>query len=318
MHLLAMQISALRRPELIPHTLIQHYPWLADEIARRWGDLDLTEYLLSLLVQDETRSSPVMHAAHWNDVVGELMRLSIAYVEIVDKIAETRDVWSNERMVDDSIEFSGYFIRGDAVVLSGSYTMAGYDAGLNTVWPRPTEPKEWSPLMQAAFSGSQVKVELLLEAGADLNETDERACQAIHLAALQGHAKVLACLLGQGADVNAVSDDLGTPLIMAASRGHLAAIDVLLDCHANVNQARRDGCTALHRAIAKGHDAIAVRLLQAGANPRLPNQQGQSACDLLPHDKPRLHELMEQAVPWQAMQSQNRREIVFQPLIDWS
>ena len=127
-----------------------------------------------------------------------------------------------------------------------------------------------TPLMHAVFTGKEQCVNDLLQAGADVNETDtkgntalmyavkDRKCnvncvkyllearadvnkesnkgiRAICEAALHGHDEALELLISSGADVNHYSD-YGIPLMAAARGGYFKCVDLLLkagtDLHA--------------------------------------------------------------------------------------
>ncbi|QLI80440.1 ankyrin repeat domain-containing protein [Chitinibacter fontanus] len=314
MHLLAKQLSALNRQDLIPHQLIAQFPAIADRIALRWGEAGLEDELLNWLVLDETQATAQI--AHSPTVVRELMRLSVAYIDLMPHIIASRDVWNGVRSVADATENHGYMysslVKDDASVS----TLVGYD------WPASVMPQvaqdEWSPLMQAAFAGRLIRVRTLLDQGQGLMTVDSDGHQALHLAALQGHTSIVCALLDAGADLDALSHRGSTPLILAAAAGHLALVEILLELGAQVHHARKDGRTALHQAVAYGHDAIVVRLLQAGANPLQETLAGQTALSLVPVHKTRMAQLLECAIPKRNLSVLATRQIVSQPLIDWS
>jgi CDK inhibitor PHO81 len=62
-------------------------------------------------------------------------------------------------------------------------------------WDTPDKYYEWSPLFHAARYGRDACVEVLLEAGARVDATDELGHLAVHYAAWYGHQQCLALLL---------------------------------------------------------------------------------------------------------------------------
>lgn len=314
MHLLVKQLSALNRQDLIPHQLIAQFPVMADRIALRWGEAGLDEELLNWLVLDEQQATTQI--AHSPTVVRELMRLSVAYIDLQAQILASRDVWNGVRAVADATENHGYVREGNSNSNSSFNTLVGYD------WPATVMPQvdhnEWTPLMQAAFTGRLNRVRALLEQGQGLTAVDADGHQAVHLAALQGHTSIVCALLDAGADIDALSLRRSTPLILAAAAGHLAIVELLLELGAQIHHARKDGRTALHQAVAYGNDAIVVRLLQAGANPLQETVAGHTALSLVPAHKTRMAQLLESAIPKRNLNVLATRQIVSQPLIDWS
>ena len=88
----------------------------------------------------------------------------------------------------------------------------------------------WSALMYAAWSGDAEMVELLINAGADVNirakhSKDETALMVVSEA---GHADVVELLIDAGADVDAVGDE-HTALVYAVEYGKLDVIKVLVE-----------------------------------------------------------------------------------------
>lgn len=319
MHLLARQLTALHRLELIPTHLIAQFPQLADQIALRWGEQELADYLLSLLVVDSSSANGVQtQVAQRPEVVRELMRLSVAYIELREQIAATRDVWQEVPEHDDLIINDGYVIERKVIKDHLTHTTPVYGRYLSAASHHTSPQMSWSPLMQLCFAGQTARVRSLLVQRPNIVQADADGHQAIHLAALQGYADIVELLIKVGADLNAITARLNTPLILAAAGGHLAVVELLLDHDASVNHARYDGRTALHQAAAYGHDAILVRLLQAKANPILETTAGQTALQLLPRDKTRMAELLEMARPRPTLQVLETRQVVSQPLIDWS
>ena len=88
-------------------------------------------------------------------------------------------------------------------------------------------------------------VAALVEAGADVNETDVLGCSAIFLSSEQGNVQVVTELIAANANVNQANNDGATPLHMACQEGHTEIVAKLLAANANVNQANNHGDTAL-------------------------------------------------------------------------
>lgn len=167
----------------------------------------------------------------------------------------------------------------------------------------------WTPVMHAAHRGFSRVVEVLAEAGADLDHAETaRGMTALRLAIRQNHSSTVAALLARRASPHAVAADghsplsaaaaagnpvavrillsngadpsaeleVGTPLMLAARFGHKAVVSVLVKAGADPNQqSPLNKCTsALLQAVAGGHAATAEHLLACGADVNQPNIYG--------------------------------------------
>jgi len=134
---------------------------------------------------------------------------------------------------------------------------------------------EVCPLHGAALAGSLEMVNLLLDAGVELNTSCgspvtlslPQSLEAVHptlnLSATD-YKKLLQML---GAAMKAPILTGLTPLRIAAEKGYLRIVERLLAAGADVNTPMtRPGLTALEAAAAKGHSEIVKILLDAGAH----------------------------------------------------
>lgn len=92
----------------------------------------------------------------------------------------------------------------------------------------------FTPLLFAARHGDVDSARLLLDAGANVNETAADGLSVLVLAAHSGHTKLVTFLLGRGADVNAAAVGY-TALHAAVLRGDLQMISTLLEDGADPN-----------------------------------------------------------------------------------
>ena len=124
----------------------------------------------------------------------------------------------------------------------------------------------WTPLMWAAYYGSDQMVQELIRAGADVNGKDNTKRTALHRASWSGHSSIVKTLSEAGANLN-VQDWKGvTPLMEAADYGHNKVVHELIRAGADVTRKDNTKRTALHRAISCGHSSIVKTLSEAGAN----------------------------------------------------
>jgi len=79
----------------------------------------------------------------------------------------------------------------------------------------------WSPLFVAVQIGDVAVLQVLLQAGVNVNKVDAGGLTPLYMAAMWGHAAVTAALLNAGAtgDMAVVSDG-ATALMVAAESGH--------------------------------------------------------------------------------------------------
>ena len=106
----------------------------------------------------------------------------------------------------------------------------------------------------------------LLERGASLQCSDEDGLTALHHASLIGCEVVVEILLDAGANVNAQSFGLGTPLCLAALHKRDRCVRLLLRNRAAVHTAGRWVGTAFHCASWIGSVEVASILLEHGAD----------------------------------------------------
>ena len=112
-------------------------------------------------------------------------------------------------------------------------------------------------------NGSNV-VAFLLENGANINDKEVRDTidQTPLIVAADGGCKdIVEMLLEAGANIEHRNDQGETALIAAAQNGHKEIVQMLLDAGANVNQENADGETALDLAIKLRHKKDLVDLL---------------------------------------------------------
>lgn len=108
-------------------------------------------------------------------------------------------------------------------------------------------------------------VEMLVEAGVDINWQDKDGETALHIAARFGHKECAEVLLKgtveQKADLELAENSFAwTPLHIAAVDGHLSVAQLLVDAGADVDKLDSSGWTAKEHAALRGHIPIAQML----------------------------------------------------------
>lgn len=137
-----------------------------------------------------------------------------------------------------------------------------------------------TPLIVAAGEGHLACVEILIEAGAQLDGLDERGQAAIEHARARGHAQIVARLEEAGAQAEP-DVPASQRLLLAAESGDLAALEAVLGEDVDIEtKETRDvqlGRTPLMLAAAGGHTRLVDALLQAGADPNRTDDHGEES-----------------------------------------
>ena len=131
-------------------------------------------------------------------------------------------------------------------------------------------------LLFAASEGNYNSVQLLLEAGADVNSTilfdriDNNFrlasmcdASALVLASGHGHYKCVEILIKAGADVNTISRDGYNSLIASAISGNVDITRLLLKKNSDINRKTRSGLNALKHSIRLAKEPNLILLLFA-------------------------------------------------------
>jgi uncharacterized protein len=174
--------------------------------------------------------------------------------------------------------------------------------------PAPNDGGQLTPLIYATRVNNLDSVKVLLDAGADINQTSGYGWSPLLVATQNRYYKLGAYLLEHGANPNLTNKGGWTPLYIATDNrniengdypvrkgdmDHLEFITLLLDKGANVNARVKDstetrtvftnqwldenGATAFFRASQSGDVALMKLLLAKGADPKIATTLGVTA-----------------------------------------
>lgn len=143
--------------------------------------------------------------------------------------------------------------------------------------------KSSAVLAIATKANSKSIVQMLVEAGVDVNWQDKTGETALHITARFGHDECARVLLKgtaeQKADIELAEKSFAwTPLHIAAVDGHLSVAQLLVDAGADVDKLDSSGWTAKEHAALRGHLPIA-RLLAAHTRTRDGDDAAASSSD---------------------------------------
>eukprot|EP00037_Helgoeca_nana_P018092 m.172629 g.172629 ORF g.172629 m.172629 type:complete len:858 (+) comp24291_c0_seq2:37-2610(+) len=135
-----------------------------------------------------------------------------------------------------------------------------------------------TPLLVAAQKGHIDVVRMLLGANASVDLADGTGITPLWMASRCGYADVVQVLLDSNGAVDAVRPSAGdSPLCMASQQGHAEVVRVLLRAGAQVNKLDKNGNTPLLVACAAGnHGGVVRALVESGADVNHTSRGGDS------------------------------------------
>jgi len=124
-------------------------------------------------------------------------------------------------------------------------------------------PRRTKPLVLAAEKADIAFVQILLDAGADTDGSDEFGQMALQVASSRGHTDVVRTILAAGAGLDTSTARGATPLLAAMTLDRLEVARCLIEKGADVNAVTDRGRTALHEC----RSAEMARLLISHGSP---------------------------------------------------
>ncbi|KAI9773188.1 MAG: hypothetical protein M1840_008309 [Geoglossum simile] len=124
------------------------------------------------------------------------------------------------------------------------------------------------------YCKTETNVNILIDAGANINYTDKAGFSPVHLAALAGSEELTRVLVKRGALLHLKNNEYGTPLHCAIVKRSRGVVFLLLTAKVSVNEKNRDGDTPLHIAARRGRGDLFRVLLDHGADFTTKNKSG--------------------------------------------
>ena len=126
---------------------------------------------------------------------------------------------------------------------------------------------DWTALHWAGQEDFPDVVEVLIDAGADVEANDENGRSPLLLASKDGSLDTVRMLVKTGADASATDNKGATCLSLAAYFGHTETVRYLLCLpEVDVNQSCNRGFTALHLGVIQTYSDVVEVLINAGAD----------------------------------------------------
>jgi len=161
------------------------------------------------------------------------------------------------------------------------------------------DPHTPTALAIIVSKGNTDMANYLIQHGANANALNPGSgCNLLQLAAgafnTPERIQMVELLTEAGSDMNFLSRRCATPLIEAAIAGHFNTVVYLTNKKANLDH-QYQGNSALFEAVINGHHDIATLLIDKGANIDLPSIDGATALHLAAQLAPQLYHKMAQA-----------------------
>ena len=138
-----------------------------------------------------------------------------------------------------------------------------------------------SRIMCAAAEGRAMRIlRLLVDAGANVNESRPDGVTPMWLAAQFRHAWCIRSLHELNASVSQPANDGATPVYIAAQNGNVECIRVLAGLRADVNTVDNKGLAPIHQAAMNGHIECIDILIEQNADIKQRTSNNESPLDL--------------------------------------
>lgn len=202
--------------------LVQFILDLANQIALCWADSKHGEYeyVFNLLYEKKIPNSEMIKkiiSSPFEDIilraVSDAVYTSLVFLSMLGKHLEVKTLLNagiNTEITNIDVEAYSWLI----LTYFGSYVT-------------PLHKNTWTSLMLASTFNNYETVEILLEAGANIEAKNEQGQTPLILACLKNHTKIVSLLLDAGANLEAKDTDGNTPLDHGIKQGHTEVVTTI-------------------------------------------------------------------------------------------
>jgi ankyrin repeat protein len=129
-----------------------------------------------------------------------------------------------------------------------------------------------TPLLLVSLMGAAKAVKMLLRnEKIDIHAKNFHHDQtALHIATIGGYPDIVQMLIDAGANVDEVDNSGRTPFLLASSNGHIQIADTLHTLTIDIHAKDKEGRTAIYLGVSNGHANTVSFLTSAGVNPNIP------------------------------------------------
>lgn len=191
--------------------------------------------------------------------------------DVFNSAANAGNTRGNKHAVDQQTVFLHAALTGDAETV----TRFVVETPACLTW-RVANNDNKTGLMLAAENGhSEVVAAIAAHTdGVYLDMGSAKGSSALTMAAFNGHTQVVELLIDAGANVNHTNNKGVTPLMAASWSGDLQSVEILIENNVTLDAADAEGTTALLYAVQNGHLRIVRKLVSEGAALSHSNKEG--------------------------------------------
>ena len=249
-----------------------------------WADPAVCQVLIDAGADIETKDERGLSPLLWASISGkiEVVKMLVkagAGVRVTDTEGHTcltLAAWSGhtetvKMLVKAGADLSATDNKGDTCLTIaacfGHTEIVRYLVGLPEVNVNHSGDEGFTALHWACQEDYRTMVEVLIDAGADIEAKDEEGYSPLLRASKDASLDTVKMLVKAGAGVRVTDNREHTCLTLAAWCGHTETVRHLLCLpEVDVHQSNNRGYTALHRAVAMKHSAVVEVLIDAGAD----------------------------------------------------